>query len=106
MFPLKTIPEKDHDGQNLYQFSDQNGPKTIPFGAAHIYIGSTPPPPSGVKSSPFSISYCLLACYVYFAHHNLNAWNTQMLAYFFKVRTKNRINVCKGQPDDDKAECC
>ena len=25
-------------GQNLYPFSDQNGSKTIPFGAAHTYI--------------------------------------------------------------------
>ena len=36
--PLKTIPISGHDGQNLYPFSDQNGSKTIPFGAAHTYI--------------------------------------------------------------------
>ena len=32
-------------------FSDQNGPKTVPFGAAHTYKanirGSPPPPPPG-----------------------------------------------------------
>ena len=28
----------DHNGQHLYPFSDQNGSKTIPFGAAHTYI--------------------------------------------------------------------
>ena len=38
MVPLKTIPISDHNGQNLYPFSDQNGSKTIPWGAAHIYI--------------------------------------------------------------------
>ena len=27
-----------HNGQNLYPFSDQNGSKPIPFGAAHTYI--------------------------------------------------------------------
>ena len=35
-------------GQNLYPFSDQNGSKTIPFGAAHTYIayiGEYPPTP-------------------------------------------------------------
>ena len=40
----------DHNGQNLYPFSDQNGSKTIPFGAAHTYIayiGEYPPPPPG-----------------------------------------------------------
>ena len=25
------------NGQSLYQFSDQNGAKTIPFGAVYIY---------------------------------------------------------------------
>ena len=34
------IPDKN--GQNVYPFSDQNGTKTIPFGAAHTYIQSTP----------------------------------------------------------------
>ena len=44
---------KDHDGQNLYPFSDQNGSKTKPFRATHTYIAyigdctlpSPPPPP-------------------------------------------------------------
>ena len=42
----------DHNGENLYSFSDQNGSKTIPFGAAHTYIadiGKYPPPPPRVK---------------------------------------------------------
>ena len=41
---FKTIMVK-----NLYPFSDQNGPNTIPFGAAHTYIayiGEYPPPGS------------------------------------------------------------
>ena len=51
--PLKTIPDLRHNGQNLYPFSDQNGSKIIPFGAAHTYIayigeigeiGEYPPP--------------------------------------------------------------
>ena len=44
--PQKPDPISDHNCQNLYPFSDQNGSKTIPFGAAHTYIpyiGSTPP---------------------------------------------------------------
>ena len=37
--PLKTIgPIYDHNGQNLYPFSDQIGSKIIPFGAAHTHI--------------------------------------------------------------------
>ena len=42
------FPAPDHNCQNLYPFSDQNGSKTIPFGAAHTYIpyiGEYPPPP-------------------------------------------------------------
>ena len=34
----KPNPIEDHNGQNLYPFSDQNGSKTIPFGAADTYI--------------------------------------------------------------------
>ena len=30
------------NGQSLYPFSDQNGSKTIPFGAAHTYIAPRP----------------------------------------------------------------
>ena len=40
-------------GQNLYPFSDQNGSKTIPFGAAHTYIayiGEYSPPGCGFSS--------------------------------------------------------
>ena len=46
--PPKPDPISDHNCQNLYPFSDQNGSKTIPFGAAHTYIhyiGEYPPPP-------------------------------------------------------------
>ena len=45
--PQKPDPISDHNCQNLYPFSDQNGSKTIPFGAAHTYIsyiGEYPPP--------------------------------------------------------------
>ena len=44
--PQKPDPISDHNCQNLYPFSDQNGSKTIPFGAAHTYIhyiGEYPP---------------------------------------------------------------
>ena len=46
--PQKPDPISDHNCQNLYPFSDQNGSKTIPFGAAHTYIpyiGEYPSPP-------------------------------------------------------------
>ena len=44
----KSDPISDRNYQNLYPISDQNGSKTIPFGAAHTYtpyIGEYPPPP-------------------------------------------------------------
>ena len=46
--PKKPGPISDRNCQNLYPISDQNGSKTIPFGAAHTYIpyiGEYPPPP-------------------------------------------------------------
>ena len=49
-WPQKPDPIPDRNYQNLYPFSDQNGSKTIPFGAAHTYIpyiGEYPPPPPG-----------------------------------------------------------
>ena len=45
--PQKPDPISDRNCQNLCPFSDQNGLKTIPFGAAHTcipYIGEYPPP--------------------------------------------------------------
>ena len=45
--PQKPDPISDRNCQNLYPISDQNGSKTIPFGAAHTYIpyiGEYPPP--------------------------------------------------------------
>ena len=46
--PQKPDPISDRNYQNLYPFSDLNGSKTIPLGAAHTYIpyiGEYPPPP-------------------------------------------------------------
>ena len=53
VFPSKPYPNSDQNKQSLYSFSepkrtktDQNGAKTIPFGATHAYeanTGSTPP---------------------------------------------------------------
>ena len=52
--PQKPDPISDRNCQNLYPFSDQNGSKTIPFGAAHTYIPyigeSSPPPPPRVST--------------------------------------------------------
>ena len=36
--PSKTIPDSRQNGQSVYPFSDQKGPKTIPFGAADTYM--------------------------------------------------------------------
>ena len=49
--PLKTTPDFRHNGQNLYPLSDQNGSKTLPFGAAHTYIACMPPPPPDCSPS-------------------------------------------------------
>ena len=35
--PFKTIPDSDQNEQSLYPFSDENGARTLPFGAAHTY---------------------------------------------------------------------
>jgi len=48
-----TIPNFRPNVQNLNPFSDQNGSKTISFGAAHTYIpdiGEYPPPRPGYLS--------------------------------------------------------
>ena len=56
--PQKPDPISDRNCQNLHPFSDQNGSKTIPFGAAHTYIpyiGEYPPPPRVYSVHPFTI---------------------------------------------------
>ena len=58
-FPCKPYPMPDQNGQNLYLFSDQNGAKTLPFGAAHTYmayIWECPPEKGSPKDSVTSIS--------------------------------------------------
>ena len=55
-FPRKPYPNSDQSRQSLYQFSDQNGPKTIPFGVAHTKKANkieypplpSPPLPRGI----------------------------------------------------------
>ena len=47
---LKTNPISDHNGQNQYPFSDQNGSKSIFFGAAHTYIADIKEYPLGEVS--------------------------------------------------------
>ena len=63
---LKSIPFpiSDQNGQSVYPSSDQRGPKTIPFGAAHTYkayIREYPPHPHGISSTlkgSMSRGYC------------------------------------------------
>ena len=48
--PTKTIPGlQSKMGQSLSPFTDQKGPKALPFGAAHTYMANIreylPPPP-------------------------------------------------------------
>ena len=53
-FPREPYPIPDPSGQSLYPFSDQNGVRTLPLGAAHTYmayIGEYPPPPRDFHSS-------------------------------------------------------
>ena len=49
-FPRKPYPIPDQTGQNLCPFSDRNGTKNMPFGAAQTYMAflRTSPPPPGV----------------------------------------------------------
>ena len=58
----KPDPISDHNCQNLYPFSDQNGSKTIPFGAAHTYIPyiGEYPPPGGIVEAKKEIENCEL----------------------------------------------
>ena len=69
MFPApKPDPISDRNCQNLYPFSDQNGSKTIPFGAAHTYIpyiGEYPPGGISITSNTmvlFLLSEAILTC--------------------------------------------
>ena len=64
-FPRKPHPIPNPNGQSVYyQFSDQKGPKTIPFGAVHTYLdyireyppGGIPPPVH--TFNPESRSHC------------------------------------------------
>jgi len=54
-WPLKSIPLpiSDQNGQRVYPSSDQKGPKTIPFGAAHTYMAYIREysPPPGISST-------------------------------------------------------
>ena len=56
-FPRKPYPNSDQSRQSLYQFSDQNGAKTIPFGVGHTKKANKieyPPLPSpGVSYETF-----------------------------------------------------
>ena len=40
--PLKTTPYSRSNGQSGHPLSDRYGAKTIPFGAAHTYMGVPP----------------------------------------------------------------
>ena len=55
-------PKWRQNGQNRYPIYDQNGWKTLPFGAAHTYIVHIreypPPPPLGVDWKPLK---CVVA---------------------------------------------
>ena len=56
-FPRKRYPIPDQNGQSVHWFSDQKGPKTLPFGVAHTYMTyireyTTPPPPRHYRRNP------------------------------------------------------
>ena len=69
--PLKTIPDsEDHNGQNLYPFSDQNGSKTILFRAAHTYIAYVGGYPRD-QTAPFPFSPQILFCSVFSSRTSL-----------------------------------
>ena len=72
--PQKPDPISDRNCQNLYPFSDQNGSKTIPFGAAHTYIpyiGEYPPPPPGTRSCMQTIRKHQISFTFAFTSHRL-----------------------------------
>ena len=75
--PQKPDPISDHNFQSLYPFSDQNGSKTIPFGAAHTYIpyiGEYPPPPgSGVTERTIGkrLYYCIDFLVVFVSYYQV-----------------------------------
>ena len=66
-FPRKPYPIPYQNGQSVYRFSDQNGAKTLPDGAAHTYIAYIkeypPSPGSRGKGKPcvttVKIWFCL-----------------------------------------------
>ena len=46
-FAPKPYPIPDQNGQSVYPFSDQKGPKAIPLRVAHIYMAEGVPPAPG-----------------------------------------------------------
>ena len=54
----------DQNGQNRYLIYDQNGWKTIPFGAAHAYIAHIRDYPPGVKVSALGSAHIYLPLYL------------------------------------------
>ena len=51
--PGSSNPDLTTDRQSLYPFSDQNGAKILPDGAAHTYIAYTREYPTQVTTSIF-----------------------------------------------------
>ena len=63
-FPRKPYPNSDQNRLSLYPFSEQNGVKPVPFGAAHTYKANireycppSPPPPHGYRTKYSSSSH-------------------------------------------------
>ena len=63
--PQKSHPISDHNCQNLYPFSDQNGSKTIIFGAAHTYIPYIGEYPPGRLTQKMKLFVTIIAHFVH-----------------------------------------
>ena len=100
-FPREPYPIPDPNGQSLYPFLDQNGARTLPFGAAHTYkayIREYPPPP-GFSLFPKKIkawglylqasSLSILAWY----REKVGMWPLQMYATKIKILTFNSCTI-------------
>ena len=69
--PWKTIPDSRPKWAKFISFTDQNGAKTLPDGAAHTYMayaGEYPPPSLGLLHSAIKIT--LQCCYPYLGRSN------------------------------------
>ena len=99
-FPREPYRIPDPNGQSLYPFSDQDGARTLPFGAAHAYkayIREYPPPgfslfPKKVKAWGLYLQASSLSILAWY-REKVGMWPLQMYAAKIKILTFNSCTI-------------